>query len=98
MRCVTRWTPGCAEPGPPHPTMGAGPHPPTPSPASRRGGVLLACGYTWGMNWELWDTESGNMVGDYASESEALNVVRDALRRHGSSGVVTLALGAEHGA
>ncbi len=48
------------------------------------------------MHWELWDTESGNMVGDYASEAEALNVVRDALRRHGSSVVVMLALGAEH--
>jgi hypothetical protein len=48
------------------------------------------------MHWELWDTESGNMVGDYASEADALTVVRDALRRHGSSVVASLALGAEH--
>jgi hypothetical protein len=48
------------------------------------------------MHWELWDTESGNMVGDYASEAEALTVIRDALQRHGSSVVAVLALGAEH--
>ena len=48
------------------------------------------------MHWELWDTESGNMVGDYATEAEALTVVRNALRQHGSSVVATLALGAEH--
>ena len=56
----------------------------------------MVCRYTSGMHWELWDTESGNMVGDYDSGAEALNVVRDALRRHGSSVVATLALGAEY--
>jgi hypothetical protein len=48
-----------------------------------------------GMHWELWDTESGNMVGDYDSEAEALAVVREAVRRHGPSVANTLALGAE---
>jgi hypothetical protein len=48
------------------------------------------------MHWELWDTESGNMVGDYDSEAEALAVVREAVRRHGPGVVATLALGAEH--
>lgn len=48
------------------------------------------------MHWELWDTESGNMVGDYDSEADALAVVRDAVRRHGPGVVRTLALGAEH--
>jgi hypothetical protein len=48
------------------------------------------------MHWELWDTESGNLVGDYDSEADALAVVRDALRKQGPSVVATLALGAEH--
>ena len=47
------------------------------------------------MHWELWDAESGNLVGDYDSEAEALTVVRNALREHGSSIVATLVLGAE---
>ena len=48
------------------------------------------------MHWELWDTESGNLVGDYDSEADALAVVRDAVHRHGAVSVTTLALGAEH--
>jgi hypothetical protein len=48
------------------------------------------------MHWELWDTETGNLIGDYDSEAEALAVVRDALRRHGASVAETLALGVEH--
>ena len=48
------------------------------------------------MHWELWDTETGNLVGDYDSEDEALTVVRDALRRLGPTAIAPLALGAEH--
>jgi len=48
------------------------------------------------MHWELWETESGSMVGDYDSEADALAVVREAVRRHGPQVVSTLALGAEH--
>ena len=48
------------------------------------------------MHWELWDTESGNMVGDYDSEADALAVVREAVRRYGANVANTLALGAEH--
>jgi hypothetical protein len=33
------------------------------------------------MHWELWDTETGNLVGDYDSEDDALAVVRDAFYR-----------------
>jgi len=47
-------------------------------------------------HWELWDTETGNLVGDYDSEDEALAVVRDALRRLGPAAIAPLALGAEH--
>lgn len=48
------------------------------------------------MHWELWDTDSGNMVGDYATEADALVIVRDAVRRHGPEVAETLALGAEY--
>jgi hypothetical protein len=48
------------------------------------------------MHWELWDTETGNLVGDYDSEDEALAVIRDALRRFGPTAIAPLALGAEH--
>ena len=47
-------------------------------------------------HWELWDTETGNLVGDYDSEDDALAIVRDALRRLGPSAIAPLALGAEH--
>lgn len=48
------------------------------------------------MHWELWDTETGNLVGDYDSEADALTVVRNALHRHGPAAISPLALGAEH--
>jgi hypothetical protein len=48
------------------------------------------------MHWELWDTDSGNMVGDYDTEADALVIVRDAVRRHGPAVAATLALGAEY--
>lgn len=48
------------------------------------------------MHWELWDTESGSLVGDDEREAEAPAVVRDAVRRHGLTVVATLSLGAEH--
>jgi hypothetical protein len=48
------------------------------------------------MHWELWDTETGNLVGDYDSEADALAVVRNALCRHGPSVAAALALGTEY--
>jgi hypothetical protein len=35
------------------------------------------------MHWELWDTESGNIVNTYPTRESALGVVREAMRRHG---------------
>jgi hypothetical protein len=32
------------------------------------------------MRWERWDTDSGNMVGDYDTEADALVIVRDAVQ------------------
>jgi hypothetical protein len=52
--------------------------------------------YNDGMHWELWDSETGNLVGDYDSEDAALAVVRDALRHHGPAAVAPLTPGAEH--
>lgn len=48
------------------------------------------------MHWELWDTDTGNLVGEYDTEAEALAVVRDALALHGLAAIAPLALGAEH--
>ena len=48
------------------------------------------------MHFELWDTETANLVGSYDSEAAVLAVVREALRRHGPAVVRALALGAEH--
>jgi hypothetical protein len=59
--------------------------------------------------FELWDTETANMVGSYATEAEALGVVRRAIEAYGAgyadglalvlddevNDVQTLAIGAE---
>jgi len=45
------------------------------------------------MFYELIDVESGNLVGTYDSEAEALAVVRDAARENGAAYVDSLALG-----
>jgi len=42
--------------------------------------------------YELMDTESGNLVGTYETEDEALPVVRAALMAPGQRGVTDLAL------
>ena len=44
------------------------------------------------MTLALWDMETGNLVGAYASEPEALAVVRIAIRDHGPDYVIPLAL------
>ena len=43
--------------------------------------------------YELWDLDSGNCVGMYGTEREALADVRDTVRRHGREAAVTLGLG-----
>lgn len=48
------------------------------------------------MLYELWDTQTGNLVGEYESEAAALAVVRGALSRYGPDVAAWLALGAEH--
>ena len=41
--------------------------------------------------YELWDGETGNLIGAYASEQEALAAVSDAVHRYGPA-ATTLAL------
>jgi hypothetical protein len=45
------------------------------------------------MRYELMELSTGNMVGMFDSEDEALRVVADSIKRYGRDSVVTLALG-----
>lgn len=45
------------------------------------------------MFYELIDVESGNLIGTYASEAEALDVIRRAVFENGTAYVESLALG-----
>lgn len=47
------------------------------------------------MIYELWDTDTFNLVGSYESEADALGVVRSAVARHGTGYVEGLALVSE---
>jgi hypothetical protein len=48
-----------------------------------------------GVSYELWDLETGNLVGGYATEAAALAVVRRAIARYGRASMATLALARE---
>jgi ribulose bisphosphate carboxylase small subunit len=45
------------------------------------------------MLWELWDTESGNVIDAYETEDQALAEVRTAVAQHGPDYVKAWALG-----
>jgi hypothetical protein len=45
--------------------------------------------------YELWNTESSNLIGTYPTAQAALCVVYDSLQRFGESSVATIALGRE---
>ncbi len=47
--------------------------------------------------FQLWDVESGNLVGEYQTQRDAIAVVRQTLARYGSEHVITLALTQERG-
>lgn len=47
------------------------------------------------LTYELWNTVSGNRVGEFASQDEALASVRRTMHQHGVSMIETLALGYE---
>jgi hypothetical protein len=45
--------------------------------------------------YELWNTESSNLIGTYPTERAALRVVYDAIQRLGEGSVTVVALGRE---
>jgi hypothetical protein len=45
--------------------------------------------------FELWNVESGNLLGSFATEETALVAVREAIQRNGESYAEALALGRE---
>jgi hypothetical protein len=59
----------------------------------RRGGADLR--YTGNMFFELLDIDTGNLIGTYETEPQALAVVRRAYQLNGSGYVASLALGYE---
>jgi hypothetical protein len=44
------------------------------------------------MTFQVWETESANLVGSYATEDAALAIVRRAIDAHGREAVATLLL------
>ena len=46
--------------------------------------------------FELWNAESGNVLGSFATEELALEAVREAIQRNGERYGVILALGREN--
>jgi hypothetical protein len=44
------------------------------------------------MGFELWDVDGANLVGFFATEAEALGVVREMVDRHGVESVATFVL------
>lgn len=49
------------------------------------------------MVYDLWDSDSGNIIGTYSTRDEALSVVREALAKHGAAYVESLLFGQEDG-
>jgi hypothetical protein len=47
------------------------------------------------MTYELWDGDTGNAIGGFDTEADALALVREAIARHGRSYVETWFLGSE---
>jgi hypothetical protein len=44
------------------------------------------------LGYELWETQSGNLMASYERESEALRAVADRARRHGPESITSIAL------
>jgi hypothetical protein len=44
------------------------------------------------MTFQLWETESANLVGSYPTEEAALAVVRSAIEKHGLEALDTIVL------
>lgn len=57
------------------------------SPGSRS---EVLSGHALGADWELWDTESGNLVGWRESEAEVLALIRELVGKGWPVGVLAL--------
>ena len=44
------------------------------------------------MGYEIWETQTGNLVASFSHERDALTLVRDAMREHGQDYALNLAL------
>ena len=44
------------------------------------------------MGYEIWETQTGNLVASFSHEGDALSLVRDAMREHGQDYALNLAL------
>ena len=47
------------------------------------------------MTYELWETQTGNLVASFSREQDAMALVRDAVATHGEAYVRSLALVSE---
>jgi hypothetical protein len=43
--------------------------------------------------YEIWDTETGNLIGEFPTEDEALQLVRHAIEDWGKDAAATLVMG-----
>jgi hypothetical protein len=48
------------------------------------------------MAYELWETSTGNLIGSYATEQDALALIRRAIEAHGVAYADTIVLGFEN--
>jgi hypothetical protein len=47
------------------------------------------------VTYDLWDSQTGNIIATFQTKAEALSVVREALSRHGEDYVESLLFGQE---
>lgn len=45
------------------------------------------------VRYEIWDTETGNLIGEFSSEEEALELVRNAIDDWGMDAAASLVMG-----
>ncbi len=45
------------------------------------------------VRYEIWDTETGNLIGEFATEDEALDLVRYAIEDWGMDAAASLVMG-----
>ncbi|MGH9172876.1 MAG: hypothetical protein ACRD1H_00895 [Vicinamibacterales bacterium] len=43
--------------------------------------------------YEIWDTDTGNLIGEFTTEEDALALVRDAIESRGKKAAASLVMG-----